>query len=101
MTEEKQLQVASKTKSSVLDATGSQTSSVISSPSKPNSSYPLFVAKYDFASDKDGDLNFKKVDQLYVINKDNKNWWFARAQHSGQEGYIPSNHVADFLEAQE
>ena len=86
MTGENQVKETSKTKKSVnelLDVTGSQTSSITSPPSEPDPTYPLFVAKYDFSSGKDGDLNFKKGDQLYVINKDDKNWWFARAQHSG------------------
>ena len=67
------------------------------------SSYPLFVAKFDYASRTDDDLGFKKGDSLYIINTDDDDWWFAKAKHSNQEGYIPSNYVAEFnsLEAEE
>ena len=60
-------------------------------PKEPR--YPLFIAKYDFSSEKDDVLNFKKGDLLYIINKDEGDWWFARVKNGGQEGYIPSNYV--------
>ena len=60
-------------------------------PEEPN--YPLFIAKYDFSSTDDEDLSFKKGDLLYVINRDKDDWWYARAKHTGQEGYIPINYV--------
>ena len=56
--------------------------------------YPLFVAKYDFVSEKDELLNFKKGDLLYIINKEEE-WWYARAKQSGYEGYIPQDSVTD------
>ena len=65
--------------------------------------YPLFVAKYGYASRTDDDLGFKKGDSLYILDMDDRDWWFAKAKHTGQEGYIPSNYVAEFnsLEAEE
>ena len=30
---------------------------------------------------------------MYIISKDHKNWWYARAKDSDQEGYIPVNYV--------
>ena len=56
--------------------------------------YSLCEAKYDFFSEKDEHLNFKKGDLLYIINVEGE-WWYARAKQSGQEGYIPHNSVAD------
>ena len=63
----------------------------------------LCVAKYNFSSERDGDLSFKKGDLLYIINDDHDGWWFAKAKHSDQEGFIPSNYVEEFksLEAEE
>ena len=59
------------------------------------SSYPLFVAKYDCVPETDDKLGFKKGELLYVISTRESDWWFARVKHSGCEGYIPSNFVAD------
>ena len=66
-------------------------------------SYPLYVAKYDYTQKTDEDLGFKKGDLLYIIDTNEGDWWFARVKHSGHEGYIPSNFVAEVnsLEAEE
>ena len=74
-----------------------------SSSSKAKPTHPLFVAKYDYKSQTDKAMNFNKGDKLYIINKDDKDWWFARAKSSGQEGCVPSSYVAKFksLEAEE
>ena len=56
--------------------------------------YPIFIAKYDFVSEKDELLSFNKGDLLYIINKEGE-WWYARAKRSDQEGYIPQDSVAD------
>ena len=93
MTDEKQLEEISKTVNDILDAAGPQTAPTLSPPATPDPSHPLYVATHTFSSELDGDLNFKKGDQLYIINQDNKNWWYARAKDSGQEGYIPVNYV--------
>ena len=57
---------------------------------------PKFVAKYDYSARTDGDLGFKRGDLLYIMNSDDEDWWLARAKHSGQEGYIPSNYVVEY-----
>ena len=69
-----------------------------SSSSKEEADHPLFVAKYDYQSQTNNVMSFKKGDQLIIINDDddNKDWWFARVKHSGQEGSIPSSYVAKF-----
>ena len=71
-------------------------------PSKePN--YPLFVAKYGYSSRTDDDLGFEKGDLLYIIDAEEADWWFARSKQTYQEGYIPSNFVAEYgsLDAEE
>ena len=96
MTDDEHLEEISKTDNTVnelLDTAGPQTPSVLSPPSTPDLSHPLYIANHTFSSELDGGLNFKKGDQLYIISKDNKNWWYARAKDSGQEGYIPVNYV--------
>ena len=73
------------------------------SSSKEESTHPLFVAKYDYKSRTDKDMSFNKGDKLYIINNDDKDWWFARAKSSGQEGCVLSSYVAESnsLEAEE
>ena len=61
---------------------------------KEEPSFPLFVAKYPYSSRADNELSFKKGDLLHIINKDEGDWWFAKAKETGQEGYIPSNYIA-------
>ena len=65
--------------------------------------YPVFVGKYDYDSRTDDDLSFKKGDLMYIISTDEGDWWFARSKDNGQEGYIPSNYVAEYksLDAEE
>ena len=41
-------------------------------------------------------MSFKKGDHLLIIDDNDKDWWFARVKHSGQEGSIPSSYVAKF-----
>ena len=64
--------------------------------------YPLYMGKYDRDGD-DDDLSFKKGDLMYILNTDDEGWWLARSKETGKEGYIPSNHVAEWktLEAEE
>ena len=64
-------------------------------PSLEESSYPLFVGKYDYSSKTDGYLSFKKGDLMYILNTDDGEWWFAKSKNTGQEGYIPNNYVAE------
>ena len=61
--------------------------------SEVESTPPLFIAKYDYKSRTNTDMSFKKGDQLFIINDDNKDWWFARAKHSDQKGRVPSSYV--------
>ena len=54
-----------------------------------------FVGKYDYLAQTNYDLSFKKGESLYIISDDG-DWWYARAQDSGQEGYIPSNYIVEY-----
>ena len=68
---------------------------------EPN--FPLFVGKYDYTSRTDDRISFKKGDLLHIVSTDEGDWWFARSKDTGQEGYIPSNYVAEYnaLDAEE
>ena len=60
---------------------------------KPGTNYPEFIAIHDYSSEKDEDLNFKKGDLLYIVSKDEGDWWRAKTKQSDQEGYIPKSYV--------
>ena len=81
----------------------SQESSESCVSSEMESTPPLFVAKYDYKSRTNTDMSFKKGDQLFITDDDNKDWWFAKAKHSDQKGFVPSSYVAKFesLDAEE
>ena len=55
--------------------------------------YPLYEAKYDYSSESDGYLSFKKGDLFSILNTDEEDWWYASDKNTGQEGYIPLNYV--------
>ena len=61
------------------------------------------VAKFDYDSQTDDDLTFKKGDLMYIINTEDNDWWYAQLKDTGTEGYIPSNYVAQWksLDAEE
>ena len=58
--------------------------------------YPVCVGRYDHSARTTEDLSFKKGDLLYILNSDDEVWWFVRAKHSGQEGYVPKNYVGEY-----
>lgn len=55
----------------------------------------------DYDSQRDNDLSFKKGDLMYIISTDGGDRWNAQSIETGKEGYIPSNHVAEILDAEE
>ena len=67
-------------------------------PQQPSEAvnYPLFVGKYDYLSRTNDGLSFKKGDLLYITNTDEEDWWYAKSQDTGQEGYVPNNYVAEY-----
>ncbi len=87
----------------VAQGRGDDTKVSIDSPESPSHLEPIFVGKYDYGSGTDDELGFKKGDLLCIIRADEEDWWFARSKDTGKEGYIPSNHVAEWksLDAEE
>ena len=63
--------------------------------SQAEQTFSLFVGKHDYFARTDDDLSFKKGDLLYIINSVG-DWWFAKSKDTGQEGYVPSNFVAEY-----
>ena len=55
----------------------------------------LYVGKYDYHARKTNELSFKKGDVMYTTRSDG-DWWYAQLCDSGQEGYVPSNFIAEF-----
>lgn len=72
-------------------------------PPPPPPNCPTFVAKYDYESRTNDDLTFNKGDLLYIISTDEGDWWYAQHKVTGEQGFIPSNYVAehDSLDAEE
>lgn len=56
---------------------------------------------YDYDSQADEGLNFRKGDIMYILSTEGEYWWFAQSLVTGKEGYIPSNSVAESLDAEE
>ena len=50
------------------------------------------VGKFDFEGSDQDDLPFKKGEVLFIISKDEDQWWTARNKH-GQTGQIPVPYV--------
>ena len=66
-------------------------------PSSPTESDErLFVALFDYGDPTWEDLTFKKGDFLDVKPGNTEyDWWQAKSRSTQQEGYIPSNYVAE------
>lgn len=67
-------------------------------PPRPHASEPVedalpkVKAKYNFPGNDPEDLPFKKNDVLYILKKEEAQWWMAR-DATGKEGMIPANYV--------
>ena len=73
-------------------------------PSSPKGGVRLFIALFDYDARTSEDLTFKKGDYLEVQPENTAfDWWQAKSRTTKQEGYIPSNYVAEVktLEAEE
>jgi len=55
----------------------------------------LFVAKFSYEARITENLSFSKGEILVINDNTDSNWWYARSQKSGREGYVPSNYVAE------
>ena len=62
----------------------------------------MHVGKFDYQAEYDDQLSFAKGDIMSIESKDG-DWWYAHLMDSDQEGFIPSNYVAEHnsLEAEE
>ncbi|KRX42715.1 Tyrosine-protein kinase Src42A [Trichinella murrelli] len=56
----------------------------------------LFVALYSYDARTPEDLDFKKGEELEILDDTQGDWWYARSRLTGRCGYIPSNYVARF-----
>ena len=61
--------------------------------------YPIYIGLYDYSARVFEDLSFLKGDLMYIIDKKDDGWWWARLKDGGEEGYVPSNHVTDYRSA--
>ena len=57
--------------------------------------YPIYIGLYDYFTRDDDAMSFMKGDLMYIIDRDG-NWWYARKNDGGEEGYIPSNYVIEY-----
>ncbi|KAM9316367.1 tyrosine-protein kinase Blk [Gastrophryne carolinensis] len=53
----------------------------------------LVAALYDYTPVNNGDLLLQKGEKLQLLSDTNSEWWYAKSEVSGQEGYVPSNFV--------
>uniref|UniRef100_A0A8C7T7G9 Abelson helper integration site 1 n=1 Tax=Oncorhynchus mykiss TaxID=8022 RepID=A0A8C7T7G9_ONCMY len=54
--------------------------------------YKLVVSLYDYSATRSDELTVQRGDVIYVLYKDNDNWWFGRLAN-GQQGYFPATYV--------
>ncbi|CAL4166217.1 unnamed protein product, partial [Meganyctiphanes norvegica] len=55
----------------------------------------LFVVKYPYEARVDGAISINEGELIEVIDISNSEWWFGRSRTTGQEGYVPSNYLAE------
>ena len=55
----------------------------------------ILVALYDYNACTAEDLSFSKGERLELINRPVGEWWEARLLSTNQQGFIPSNYVAE------
>ena len=51
----------------------------------------ICTAKYNYASQRDDELDIKKGDQILVTEKENDGWW--KGECNGKSGWFPNNYV--------
>jgi hypothetical protein len=57
---------------------------------------------YDFDARtlEDLQLSFMKGDLMYIVNNTEGDWWYARKKDGGEEGYIPSSYVTEYVSSE-
>ncbi|KYQ89843.1 myosin IB [Tieghemostelium lacteum] len=58
---------------------------------KPQPQRPTAKVLYDYDASSGDELTVKEGDVIYIINKDNADWW--EAELRGKKGYVPSNYL--------
>ncbi|KAJ7340188.1 Growth factor receptor-bound protein 2 [Desmophyllum pertusum] len=53
----------------------------------------VFIASYEFHPEEEGELYFKRGDQIEVLDKEDSNWWKGRNVSTGNEGLFPATYV--------
>ncbi|XP_040283120.1 tyrosine-protein kinase Blk isoform X2 [Bufo bufo] len=51
------------------------------------------AALHDYTPLNNGDLELQKGEKLELLSDSSGDWWFAKSERTGKEGYIPSNFV--------
>jgi hypothetical protein len=59
--------------------------------------YPICIGLYNYSAREFDELSFMKGDLMYIIDHKDDNWWWARKKEGGEGGYIPSNHVTEYM----
>jgi hypothetical protein len=59
--------------------------------------HPICIGLYNYSAREFEDLSFTKGDLMYIIDHKDGDWWYARKKDSGEEGYIPSNYVTEYM----
>ena len=87
--------------SGVSSASSSTTSAIVSKSNYDNNTRFQYVAIFDYDARTNDDLTLRKNDLLEITYRKSTTWWKAKNEN-GQEGWIPSNHVAkrDSLESE-
>ncbi|XP_073481237.1 tyrosine-protein kinase Blk [Aquarana catesbeiana] len=62
---------------------------------KSNQGKKFVAAMFDYTPINNGDLQLQKGEKLQLLSDTVGEWWFAKSEVSGQEGYIPSNYVTE------
>ncbi len=53
----------------------------------------LYSSLYDFNARTEGDLSFRKGDEIEVLNNTDGDWWFGKCLRTNCTGYVPSNYI--------
>lgn len=78
--------------SSSKECTGNGTNELL----QKENHYPLYVAKYGYFTVGNDILSFKKGEFFYIIS-DKEDWWYAKARHPCEKGYVPSNYLKKYI----
>lgn len=59
---------------------------------------PLFIGLKDYSSDCKDNLCFRKGDEIFIINTEERDRWFALHKHTEKKGYIKRVYIQERLE---